>query len=148
MLDIITPCIRPENLLKIKKSINSNNVRWNICFDTKCLTDVSYFKEGFFSKALDEPWIRLYALKDLDSCYGNAQRNFLIDKCNDYIYFLDDDNIMHSELLYNFAKHENTCSGMIFHQDRQNHILKGRSDLVIPDKIDTAMYIVHKNIVC
>jgi hypothetical protein len=88
-INIITPCIRPENLEKISKSINipRDQYRWIVVFDL-----------------LDKPenipdnceW---YNIKDVDSTSGNAQRNFALNLVtHGHIYFNDDDTIMQPEL--------------------------------------------------
>ena len=127
-ITIITPCTRKENLEKIKKSINFDRLaEWIIIYDSKN-------QENYFN----DPKISEYSYHLPESMMGNAQRNYGLDRVkneNSYIYFLDDDNIMHQDIfelslvpdkIYTF----NQCDGMF-----GNHI-KVRY-------IDTAMFMVY-----
>ena len=82
-INIITPCSRPENLKVISESINipKQNYRWIVVFD------------GFTYEEEDIPNnCEAYSIKDSNSIYGNAQRNFGIDLVTEgYLYFNDDD---------------------------------------------------------
>jgi hypothetical protein len=88
-LNIITPCSRPQNLDVISKSINipRDQYRWIVVFD---LLEVP---ENIPENC------EAYAIKDVNSTSGNAQRNFALDLVTDgHIYFNDDDTIMQPEL--------------------------------------------------
>jgi hypothetical protein len=109
-LNIITPCIRPENLEKISKSINipRDQYRWIVVFDL-----------------LDKPenipdnceW---YNIKDIDSTSGNAQRNFALDLVtHGHVYFNDDDTVMQPNL-WNEIKDLNEEDFISFKQADKN----------------------------
>lgn len=88
-LNIITPCSRPQNLDVISKSINipREKYRWIVVFD---LPEVP---ENIPDNC------EAYAIKDINSISGNAQRNFGLDLVTDgHIYFNDDDTIMQPTL--------------------------------------------------
>jgi len=95
---IITPSSRAENLHIIKKSINFNKIyKWIIVYDVKHFnTKKKLFKEN-------RRIVELFH-KDHLSVSGNSQRNFALDYLskkkdkNLFIYFLDDDNIIHKNL--------------------------------------------------
>lgn len=87
-LNIITPCSRPQNLKVISESINipKDNYRWIVVFDGLEIPEVPSNCEA-------------YCIKDSNSVYGNAQRNYGLDLVIDgNIYFNDDDTVMHPEL--------------------------------------------------
>jgi hypothetical protein len=88
-LNIITPCSRPENLDVISKTINipKDRYRWIVVFD---LPEVP--------ESIPEN-CEAYAVKDVNSTSGNAQRNFALDLVKQgHIYFNDDDTIMQPNL--------------------------------------------------
>ena len=96
---IITPSCRPKNLIKIKDSIDFDYIRlWIIVYDqTKIKKNPQQFKEY--------PQI-VELIHTSPGISGNPQRNFGLDfiEANyqliqqTYIYFLDDDNIVHPNL--------------------------------------------------
>jgi hypothetical protein len=90
-LNIITPCSRPENLLKISESINipKEDYRWIVVCDSVSLPD-----ENLIPKNCE-----IYTHKDLESISGNGQRNYAIDMVESgHIYFNDDDTLFHNDL--------------------------------------------------
>ena len=91
-LTIITPCIRQENLDKIKKSMDfTKNILWMIVYDTT--------NNSFEHKYKGETKIIEYDCPGFKGGKGNPQRNFGLNKVtNGFIYFLDDDNIVHPKL--------------------------------------------------
>ena len=95
-ITIITPSIRPGNLLKIRESIDFDYVdEWIIVYDGKKITENPnlFIKEG-------NPKIREY-VHTSPGISGNPQRNFALDHIhnkNTYLYFLNDDNLIHKDL--------------------------------------------------
>jgi hypothetical protein len=89
LLNIVTPCSRPENLEIISKSINipQDHYRWIVVFD-------------FFEVPDNIPNnCEAYAVKDSASISGNAQRNFALDLITEgHVYFNDDDTIIQPNL--------------------------------------------------
>jgi len=121
-ITIITPCVRQENLELLKESINFERVhQWIIVYDNSS-------KE--FEKIFSNPKISEYSYSNAESVYGNDQRNYALGKITNpetYIYFLDDDNIMHPDLfkmglvpnkIYSFNQHD----GLTGKQLRPGHI--------------------------
>jgi len=93
-INIVTPCSRPENLIEIGKSINipKDNCKWIIVYDSEKLPDYQFLLDF----DLD---IEFYAHRDLKSIVGHAQRNFALDLIKEgYVYFNDDDTLIHPEL--------------------------------------------------
>lgn len=90
MINIITPCSRPENLHTISKSINipKEQYKWIVVFDM----------DDCPKEYIPTNCVFLYH-KDINSKSGNAQRNIGIDLIDDgYVFFLDDDTILHPDL--------------------------------------------------
>jgi hypothetical protein len=93
-INIITPCSRPRNLRKLAKSINipKENYRWIVICDRKFYPFFGYIPSN----------CEIYCHKNLSSISGNAQRNFALQKVGKgYVYFNDDDTVIHPELWEN-----------------------------------------------
>jgi hypothetical protein len=137
-INIITPCSRPENLFKIAESINipKENYKWIIVFDSEFLPDLSNVLNLDIN-------IEMYAHKNPNSIMGNSQRNFALDLVEDgYVYFQDDDTLIHPEL-WNNIKHSND-DFISFDQAFTNGTLRlkcGRTDV---GHIDSHNFIVSK----
>jgi hypothetical protein len=135
MIYIITTCTRPENLETIKETIPPECV-WVVVFD-KSIED---------SQPADGA-INLYS--PFTGHWGMPNRNFALDELEfadeDWIYVLDDDNIIHPEW-YQFVKdlndpHLNMINWGQVHKDgsiRLNAVHKPALS-----QIDTACYMVR-----
>ena len=148
---IITPCIRPENLDKIIESIDFKWIKeWIIVYDEK-----QVFTNPL--KYVGNPKIREFMYYDRESMSGNSQRNFGLDNIsggdisggdieNQYVYFLDDDNIVHPDLYQLLSRLDGRGSIYTFNQKRPvdifpyNDVLKG--NCIRRYQIDTAMFLV------
>ena len=102
---IISPVSRRKNLKIIKKSINFNIIfRWLIIYDgTKIEKNYKHFKN---KDQIEE----LTYISKSNEVLGNGQRNFGLEYVEKnfsshqpFIYFLDDDNIVHPNF-YNLLK--------------------------------------------
>ena len=134
-ISIITPCTRPENLQRLKESIPFEYVHeWIIVYDASTV-----------SPMFQDDRIREYACKG-HSIAGNIQRNYGMDRLTgDYVYFLDDDTIMHPDMgLFLSTIEPNHI--YTFDQDRSpevfpyTEILKGNKIELF--HIDTAMFLI------
>lgn len=135
MLTLITPCCRPQNLAKIKESIQFDKIqRWIIVYDTT--------KNRTYEKQFEHPQIE-EVFCDAIGISGNQQRNFGAAMVSEgHIYFVDDDNIVHPEFwtltfepafFYTFDQLRNK-SGHVLRGSRFHH-----------GQIDTAMFVVPKS---
>jgi len=100
LLNIITPCSRPENLHKIGNSINipKDKYRWIVIFDATILPNTDLIPEN----------CELDIHYDANSCFGNYQRNYALNLVKEgHIYFNDDDTTIHPELWDNIKDLEN-----------------------------------------
>lgn len=107
IFNIITPCSRTYNLAEILLSILEAkkdldiHVNWLIAFDgSKVAEQDIKTLINFHRPGIDDIDITpLYVTND-KSVSGNAQRNEALDLVSEgFVYFLDDDNIIHPEFL-------------------------------------------------
>jgi hypothetical protein len=131
-LNIITPCSRPQNLDVISKSINipRDQYRWIVVFDaTEVPDNVPENCEA-------------YAIKDVNSTSGNAQRNFALDLVtHGHIYFNDDDTIMQPEL-WDEIKNENHVAFISFKQANKDGSVRLEGENVSVGTIDSHNFVV------
>ena len=128
-LNIITPCSRPQNLKVISESINipKENYRWIVVFDGLEIKEIPNNCEA-------------YSIKDNNSIYGNAQRNYALDLITDgYVYFNDDDTIIHPELWDEIKDKENDF--ISFKQSNKDGSLRLEGNEIIPNFIDSHNFI-------
>jgi hypothetical protein len=155
---LITPVSRKKNLIKIKKTIKFNYFfKWIIIYDTKIIKD----KTKIFSD--NKNIIELFH-KQKFSVSGNAQRNLALKYLNKiknkdfYIYFLDDDNVIHKNFYIILDKIKSNSRKKIYTFDQYRNdkiylnnkfeylkILKGNK--IIKGNIDIAMFLPHFSLV-
>ena len=146
-MTIITPSYRTVNLHKLKESINFDYVdQWIIVYDG------SKIKENptlFNHEKIDE-----YVFQG-DGRSGNPQRNYALTKIKNedtYLYYLDDDNLIHSNLYYLLLN----CDGVHLYTFNQynthnpmspytNNTMFGNDVRV--GGIDTAMFLCHFSLI-
>lgn len=131
-ITIITPCSRPGNLQKLFESINFEFVEeWIIVYDDQYSENYNF----------DHEQISEYSAHSFDSISGNYQRNYGLSKISNpetYIYFLDDDNIIHPDL-YSFSLSPGNF--YTFDQLRNGETFEGNNPK--PLKIDSAMVLIY-----
>lgn len=138
-ITIITPSCRPKNLQTIRNSIKFNYVHeWIIVYDgSKIIENPNIFG------AENNDKIKEYVYKG-NGRSGNPQRNYALTKMtnpdNTFIYYLDDDNIIHPSL-YNLLNIMDNNNMYTFNQTNR---LKGNNINVCC--IDTAMFIIDYNL--
>lgn len=131
---IITPCCRPQNLPKIFDSIDFNFVNnWIIVYDTS--------RDRTYTRSFTEHPKIIEAECDI-GLSGNPQRNLgLKFVSKGYVYFLDDDNIMHP----NFWKVYNSINNLeniySFDMERQDGSIKEGNQPFL-HVADTAMVLI------
>jgi len=135
-LTIITPCSRQQNIPILYNSIPFDKIdKWIIVYDTS--------RDRTYTRLYDSHLHILEVECDVVGSAGHPQRNYgmsLVD--NGFIYFLDDDNILHPEF-GSIIDQLNSKYFYTFNQQRTaTTILYGNN--IQPDHIDTAMFIVHK----
>jgi len=136
-INIITACSRPSNLIKISESINipKENYRWIVVHD------------GLENpKGIKIPNnCEFYNHKDPKSSFGNSQKNYAIDLISEgYVYFNDDDTLIHPELWESIKDLENDFISFKQNDKRGNLRLKGD---VRYQKIDSHNFILTKELI-
>lgn len=138
-ITIITPSYRTTNLKTIKNSINFDYVdEWIIVYDASKITE----NPNLFANDENDK-IKEY-IHTSEGMSGNPQRNFALSKVanvDTYIYYLDDDNIIHPS----FYKLLNILDNNKMYTFNQTNRLYG--DNIIQNMIDTAMILIDNKLV-
>lgn len=137
-LNIITPCSRPQNLITISKSINipKENYRWVIIYDGDTLPDSDLIPDN----------CEVYLHRNEKSVAGHSQRNFALDMIETgYIYFNDDDTIIHNDLWENIK--DTTEDFISFMQETKDHRIRLKGNVISVYNIDSHNFIIKKNII-
>ena len=133
-ITVITPCTRVSNLHKLKESINFDYIcEWIIVYDSSKVEENTKQFEEF-------PSISEYFYTS-EGISGNPQRNYALSVVNNkesYIYFLDDDNIIHPELYKLSLLHNKIYT---FDQE-ENNKLRLLGNKIAVGKIDSAMFLI------
>ena len=108
MLTIVTPCSRPENLPRIAESI-TGPARWIVVVDSAVV-------QG----KVEQPGAEVIYHSEPGSVAGHAQRNAALDLIDSgWVYFLDDDNIMHPDFwtLFDWLDEDDETGMVLVGQD-------------------------------
>jgi hypothetical protein len=136
-ITIITPSCRPENIKKVRESIPIDWInQWFIIYDaTRVSENPLFFIED--STKIKE------CLYEGDGNTGNPQRNFALSKIKSdsstYLYFLDDDNVFHPNLVKWLPFLDNES---MYTFDQYNRI---KGDNISLYNIDSAMVLIPWN---
>lgn len=140
-LSIITPCSRPENLPAIYSSIlsmNSDEVEWIIIYDSDKIDERIRQYESFVPIILTN--------QKRGNGNGGMQRNKGLELAKGkWIYFLDDDNLIHKKLLKKIQSFGDEKTILIFNQFATNHkrrIKKFSLNYLRPGYIDTGQFVI------
>jgi len=140
MLTIITPCCRQKNLSACYNSIQFDAIhQWIIVYDTSKDRTYPHLYEG-------NP--KILEVECNAGISGNPQRNYGLSLVTDgYIYFLDDDNIIHPEFWNTIYKELINRTTTPFYTCNQIREKEGRTlygNTIAIGNVDTAMFLVHK----
>jgi|694.fasta_scaffold27887_2 hypothetical protein len=138
-LQIITPCSRPQNLQKIKENIEQVikvSYDWYVVFDRN--TDPI---------EISSDDIKIYKNHDTPSQFGNMERNYALNYKDNYefVYFLDDDNLIHEDFMGLFNYIDPTTDIYVFNQDYR--MLSGTHKGCTEGNIDTACFLMRSKII-
>lgn len=160
VLNIITPCTRPENLQRIGESIKYSqqfdqdiHIEWHIHVDRSVHNIIHNHCDLEFRK---RDWVHL-TRSHMTGMAGHVHRNsYLIQNewrnriegpgvAAEWVMSLDDDNILHPYLIPWLAANKefaNQFGGLIFDQVHKNGDLRLKADpeIVTVGNIDTAQY--------
>ena len=135
-INIITPCSRPENLHIIAQSINlpQDQYQWTVIHDADKLPYTSLL-----------PTNAIHTVKKVEvSISGNGQRNRALDIIktdNDsWIYFNDDDTIIHPDLFQTIAQYQDK-DFIHFQQENKDHSVRLKSNVIEVGQIDSHNFI-------
>lgn len=141
LLHIITPCSRPQNLIRIAESIPQQiAVKWHIIQDIQRAPRVQNLEElkavvpNTVLYEYDQPVFSLGEMK-------NLVLKQLSPREEDWVYILDDDNLMHPNFLKTFrqAFYKTSCSGFIVGCDVEDDLeFKASPNNLGMGKIDMA----------
>jgi predicted O-methyltransferase YrrM len=133
-LTIITPSMRPLNLLKLKDSIDFDYVdEWIIVYDGSKIAENPYQFKHENNKKIKE------YLSTGVGISGNPQRNFAVEHIQNedtYLYYVDDDNLVHKDL---YKLLQIIDDGKIYTFDQKNRF---KGDAITLGQIDTAMFLI------
>ena len=139
MIYIITPCTRPFNLPIMLNSMPRDGVKWVIAFDNSVKAPTPI--DGAINLHCEET-----------GHFGNPARNaaleYLADNTipsdDDWIYVLDDDNILHPDWYENIKDHLEDNQMIHWGQCWFNHSNRiPIAEKPIAGKVDTAQYMVR-----
>ena len=138
MITVITACSRPSNLSNLFKSLNFDYIfEWIIVYDTTCVNiQLPFFNNNRISE---------YFHSEPNSKWGNSQRNKGLDmvkNINSYIYFLDDDNIIHP-MFYKLLDRISLENEKIYTFNQDNHGIITTGNRLFIGGLDTAIYLIH-----
>jgi len=134
-LNIITPCSRPENLKLIEQSINipKEFYRWIIVFDKPSIPTEYYIPSN----------CEIYSYQQKGSIVGHAQRNFALNMIKyGYIYFNDDDTILHNNLWNKISNLLNIYDFISFDQSNKDGSNRLKGSNIKINYIDSHNFIV------
>ena len=162
-IHILTRCTRTNNLLKIKECIFNNTtpivVKWHVLFDTSILKDVS----AELLSDLQGKNISLSFYYGSPGDYGHSLLNKEIELIgiDDWVYILDDDNILHEDFYEDIFKLSNNpgedsltdlnIRGFIFSQKVGGKDFSGidireaSSENIEIGKIDMAQFLIRRD---
>lgn len=147
-ISIITPCTRIENLPVILSSIELHNgiFEWIIVYDGKIIKNID--DRILTYKKSSNVDIKLLIDYNNNPNTGKAWylRNIGIKNATgDYLYFLDDDNLLHWKFYPNVMN--STHKLVLLNLVMRGNVIKWKQDRAnIYDIIDTAQFFVRKDV--
>ncbi|MDE2099475.1 MAG: class I SAM-dependent methyltransferase [Patescibacteria group bacterium] len=160
ILNIITPCSRPENLPQLAESLGSApdyfRLVWWVVADGK--TDTKSIRQKLNQNPMFR-FIQLLVCRAKENVAGKAQINLVLDKIgnrqsatgNAWVWVLDDDNIAHPEFfreLHRILSANPALQGVAFAQlNRQGGVRTVGENTVVECGIDQAQFILRRDLI-
>jgi len=148
IINVITPCSRPHNLWKLYEHINIPNYRWIVVFDGLTVDSIPSDLPPTV-----EPHIHTHP----QSIVGNSQRNYGLDLVTEcWVYFLDDDTLIHHHLYpiierllhtHDFIHFGQYWNYTTYHNNKWEYECRLSGEEVKQGWIDTAMFLTHHRII-
>lgn len=152
-LNIITPCSRDYNLQALYNSIVEANAKGNFDVSWYIVVDrVKLPRLGYIQIPIGK--LTSIVKAGEGGSFGNRLRNMALDIISSgWVMFLDDDNMVHPEMLdvlwYHTTKYEG-AHAFIFNTsvgpNGKEHV-RTRMDGIAPDHIDTAQFVVSRHLI-
>ncbi len=136
-LSIVTPCDRPENLPRMLPTI-PEGAEWIVVMDRSNCDDVP-------PAVLRHPLARVMAHEG--GSWGNRQRNLgMWEAAGDFVYFLDDDNIIHPNLMPLLDRVTGVFRepALVMDQVNADGSLRMRATFPAPGRVDTAQVVLPR----
>ena len=138
---------RPDNLLPMRYAIDRARipeveVRWIIVTDSNTVGEMLSPELWDDTKYISHP-------TNYSGASGNPQRNAALKESQgDYVYFLDDDNIIHPDLLRECYSHMLRGECIVVNQvNKENKVrLTASREAIKPTFIDTAQFLIPGDI--
>ena len=153
-INIVTPCTRPDNLRLLFQSItkipSTDDVTWYIVYDGRKIVSEDYFD---FTKLEIPSHLKIIILtfSSSRSIGGNDQRNCALRHITSgWVYFLDDDTLLHPKLFPSVKKQLEIedKSGFIFSQlFKKNRVRRVSIGKIKEGYIDTGQYLLNYSII-
>ncbi len=153
IINIITRCTNTNNLLKVRDSIITDKfeVKWWVVFDTRLIKDI----DAELLSTLQEDKVDILFYKGVEGDFAHSILNKILDKIKSgYVYFLDDDNIIHPNFWESISKNISTkYSGYIFNQKIGGKdftgldIREAKPENVKVQHIDMAQFILDRKLI-
>jgi glycosyltransferase involved in cell wall biosynthesis len=147
ILSIITPCSRPLNLPTIYWSIlnmKTDNIEWIIVYDGDKIDErILQYQENIPIKLFNKT-------REIGDSYGAKLRNIGIENAvGDYLYYLDDDNLIHPKLYDRISRYSNDDNTkiLVFNQFNSRfgrRLNKLNINCVNNGGLDTAQFVVPR----
>ena len=127
ILNVITACSRPENLPLLEESLEPGKASFEL------------------------RWLVIHDTGEVESRVGNAQKNEALEMIDSgWVYFLDDDNLIHPKFFPAIAQaiHDGPGRrGFIFSQDCNLFIRRASPETVRVDRIDLAQFVLRRDLI-
>lgn len=146
-LTLVTACMRPYNLTLMQESINpipdNINLIWLIVFDTSKV-------EPGPQEILDLPYVKYSVCPNTTASVGGVQKNHALTliEGDPWVYFLDDDTIMHPNFYSILSKVPEDKRGVLMGMNRSK---TGASPLIAGQiaagHIDTGCFILKRSLI-
>jgi len=156
VLNMVTAVSRPQNLMRIFRSIRSTirectlPVKWIMVFDSPNNTPEDFQKiidKVTFMKIQKAYW------PNGPMKFGIPQKNLGMDLCEEgFFHLLDDDNLVHPNFLKRISQlvkaHPDKLA-FAFNQRRWDQVndLRARPESMYPGQIDNTMFVVHTSLI-
>lgn len=154
-LNVITACMRAENLPRIRESILSSSQNHRVSIDWYVVCDAEFVQIEALPDLPELDHLRVIRLSNSSKLGGGSWRpsiNQVLEIIVDgLVYILDDDNLMHKDLIPTLVEHgQDHDVGFLFYQlikeEKRGPMIR-YADRPKPGCIDTAQFCFSRDII-